>query len=280
MSSKPKTLPFREIAITEIDEPATPIRTATDRDALEALAQSIAEVGVIQPIGVVQTGERFEIVHGHRRFLAARMAGLHTVPARILSARRGDVLAIMLHENVEREDLNPIDEGLFFQNLIDQGLAADTDAVADLVRRSRPYVETRIAIVQGDPEVRRAVEDEQISMAVGLELLAYRDPKMRLTHLDSAIKGGASARIVRNWRTQHERLAQYVESGEMPESGQHLPPEQPAGSLNNCIICDSNEDGYDLVCVYIHRACKRLFFDRIMASLRPAPAPPSPEEGR
>ncbi len=110
---------IREIQISEIDEPADQVRSYIGSDELTELARSIEKVGVLQPIIVTQKNARYEIVAGHRRFLANLLARKATIPCIIMDPLEVDETEAKIHENLFREDINPADEAQFYQKILD-----------------------------------------------------------------------------------------------------------------------------------------------------------------
>ncbi|WP_095012320.1 ParB/RepB/Spo0J family partition protein [Tsuneonella mangrovi] len=139
-------------------------RKRFDEEALEQLAQSIAQRGVIQPVIVRPlAGGRFQLVAGERRWRAAQKARLHEIPALVRDLDEREVMALALIENVQREDLNPVEEGRAYQRLAD--LEGMTQAeIAKLVDKSRSHVANLQRLLLLPDEVLDLVEDEQLSM--------------------------------------------------------------------------------------------------------------------
>jgi ParB family chromosome partitioning protein len=260
-----------------IDAPQRPARESWNDQLLIELSESIRDVGLIQPIVVRPVGDRFEIVAGHRRYMAAQMAGLSELPAVVRDVNDVQMIRLRVHENQHREDWNPAHEANWYAELIETHCDRDVDKLCDLVQRKRAYVEARLLLVLGDPAVFVAVRDEKIPFSVASELNKIQSASGRAMYLDAAIKGGASARIVREWRSR----AEYFDTlnpdaapaaGERPE-----PPEQMYGSSLVCIICGTNSDHHELQLVYIHRSCQHAILDRFLATL-PQTRPVVPTE--
>ncbi len=129
----------RDIAIAEIDPNASQPRRDFDKDGLEQLADSIRQAGVLSPILVVENGSRFRIVAGERRFRAARMAGLETVPCIVRSMTDAQQMEAALIENLQREDLNPIEEASAIRSLM-QECGYTQEEAAKRLGKSRPAV--------------------------------------------------------------------------------------------------------------------------------------------
>jgi ParB family transcriptional regulator, chromosome partitioning protein len=176
-------------------------RTRWNDDDLESLASSILEHGVIQPIIVTRGNGNtpYQIVAGERRWRAARRAGLSSVPVIIREISAAKTLELALVENLQREDLNPIEEGLAYRQLADEFNLTQTD-IAARVGRSRPAISNTLRLLDAPIEVREAVVNNDISAGHARALLTVSDPERQKQLLSLVIKEGLSVR-------QTERLA-------------------------------------------------------------------------
>ena len=172
--------PYRELPLDLIDQPALPIRESFDQAALEELTASIRAVGVLQPIAVEEHGGRYRILAGHRRFISSTRAGLQTIPAIIRDTRQISGQAVTVHENFFREDVNPAEEANYLAHLLEQECAGDVDRLCELTRQARSYVEGRLLLRQGDPDVFEALRQRRLSMAVSKELNRVKDRGYRI----------------------------------------------------------------------------------------------------
>ena len=136
----------RDIAIDDIDPNTDQPRREFDRNALEQLAQSIREAGVLSPILVVENGSRFRIVAGERRFRASRMAGLATVPCIVRSMTTAQQMEAALIENLQREDLNPIEEAAAIRSLM-QECGYTQEQASKKLGRSRPAITNSLRLL-------------------------------------------------------------------------------------------------------------------------------------
>lgn len=269
MSRKPPAETYTRVDINLIDEPDLAMRETLDSDGLVELAQDIKVNGIIQPLRLhPKDGGRYGIAAGHRRFLAARIADQKLVPAIVKVSSRAEIEAIKIAENSHREEVNPAEEGAYYARLLEELCNGDVDQLCALTRKTRTVVESRLLLLQGDPEVLQAVKNREINLGVASELNQIDDRAARINYLEAARRGGATVRLVREWRSQYERL-KAIQSG-APPPGEHYapPPPQPAGSSLSCVICDSNAEPYDLQLVYMHGSCQRLFLTRILPQLR------------
>ena len=199
---------FRLIALAELVEPEHAARTTMDDAKLNSLVVSIREVGILEPLLVMPTGNgAFEVVAGHRRLKAARIAGRGEAPCIIIDdPERAD--AIKIHENVEREELSPADEAIFYAELYEHH-GEDTERVAARVKRTRDHIEGRLNLIRGDKHVFDALAKGQISIGVANELNKMELEKDCHFHLDYCVRTGASVAIARQWRSECNARAQY-----------------------------------------------------------------------
>lgn len=139
-------------------------RREMQQEALAELAESIRQQGIIQPLVVRRLeADRYEIIAGERRWRAARLAGLEKVPALVRVLDDRSALAVALVENIQREDLNPIEEARALQRLLDE-FELSQQAVADLVGRSRPAVANLLRLLRLEPDIQEKVERGELEM--------------------------------------------------------------------------------------------------------------------
>lgn len=150
------------IHINDIEPNKSQPRKRFDEDALQELADSIKQFGVIQPLILQKHGRLYEIIAGERRWRAARLAGLKEVPAIIKDYSPQEIVEIALIENIQREDLNPIEEAQTYQRLI-QEFQLKQDEVAERVSKSRVAVTNSMRLLKLDDRVQQMIIDEMIS---------------------------------------------------------------------------------------------------------------------
>jgi ParB family chromosome partitioning protein len=149
-------------------------RSRFDDATLAELAASIREVGILQPIVVRRTGQGYEVVTGERRLRAAKLAGLATVPVVLRDSDDSDLLREALIENIHREDLNPIELGEAFRQLLDE-LGLKQEELADRVGVSRSHIANTIRLLALPLEVQQLLTDDKISAGHARALLALAD---------------------------------------------------------------------------------------------------------
>lgn len=167
----------REVAIDQIVPNPRQPRAKFDETALEELATSIRSHGVIQPLIVTQNPERadnFFLIAGERRWRAARLAELETVPVIVREASSSQLIEWALIENIQREDLNPLEEASAYQTLIEE-FGLTQDRVAERVGKSRPTIANAVRLLRLPSLLQQAVIDELISAGHARALLSLED---------------------------------------------------------------------------------------------------------
>ena len=169
-------------------------RDTFDEQSLAELAASIAEHGLIQPVTVRVVGpKRYEIISGERRLRASRLAGLNTIPGYIREAKDEEMLEWSLVENIQRQDLNPIEEARGFQRLIDEcGLTQSQVAVK--VGKDRSTVANALRLLRLPLSVQKALRTRQISSGHARLLVAVPDPDLQIALSEEMISSGMSVR--------------------------------------------------------------------------------------
>ncbi|MGN0465290.1 MAG: ParB/RepB/Spo0J family partition protein [Lachnospiraceae bacterium] len=164
----------KTLNILDIEPNRDQPRKQFDEDALEELAESIRQYGIIQPLVVTKKEGYYEIIAGERRWRAARMAGLTEVPVVIKEFGNQEILEVSLIENLQREDLNPIDEAFAYQRLI-QEFHLKQDEVAAKVSKSRVAITNSLRLLKLDKRVQEMLVEEMITSGHARCLLALED---------------------------------------------------------------------------------------------------------
>ena len=171
-------------------------RTTFDEEALEELATSIRELGIIQPLSLRKIGpDSYQIIAGERRFRAARMAGLSSVPAYIRSVNETELTEMALIENIQREDLNAIEVALTFKKLIDQ-YSLTQERLSERIGKKRATIANFLRLLRLPAEVQLGLRDKRVDMGHARALLSVEDPSQQLKLYNQIIKEGLSVRRV------------------------------------------------------------------------------------
>ena len=166
-----------------------------DEESLAALAESIREVGVLQPVLVREQGDGYELIAGERRWRAARRVGLQTIPAIVRHADDAAVLQQAIVENVQREELNPLEEAAAYQQLIED-FSLTHDDVATRVGKSRATVTNMLRLLQLPPAIQRYVKDGNLRMGHARALLGTPDRAFQEQLARRAVNDDLSVREV------------------------------------------------------------------------------------
>lgn len=167
------------LKLSEIEPNRNQPRKNFNEDALEELKESIKEFGVIQPIVVQKRKDYYEIIAGERRWRAAKLAGIKEVPVIIKDYTDKEIMEIALIENIQREDLNPIEEAMAYKNLIDE-YNLKQDEVAQRVSKSRATVTNAMRLLKLTEEVQRMLTEDMISSGHARALLAVENQEMQI----------------------------------------------------------------------------------------------------
>lgn len=186
--------PLKVLPIGKIEPRADQPRKVFDEESLAELAESVSRYGLIQPITVrALDNGYYQIVAGERRWRACRMAGLDEIPVRIVEADDVRTAQIALVENLQREDLNPIEEAEGFRRLIEEFSMTQEEA-AKSVGRSRPAIANSLRLLSLSPKVLGLVSDGALSAGHARALLPIFDPELQAAAAESVIKKNLSVR--------------------------------------------------------------------------------------
>jgi ParB family transcriptional regulator, chromosome partitioning protein len=179
-------------------------RTHFAQVALEELAQSIRSTGIIQPVVVRRHGQRYQLLAGERRWRAAQLVNLHRVPAVLQDVPDEKALEITLIENLQREDLNPIEQAHAFERLIDEFHLTQEEAAAR-TGKDRVTVANALRLLKLEQPIRELVETGRLSASHARTLLAIEDARLRLDVARRAAKGNLTVRQIERLATRTKR---------------------------------------------------------------------------
>jgi len=182
-----------ELDIDRIDPAEGQPRSAFKESALEELAQSIRHNGIIQPLVVRRNGDRFLIVAGERRWRAAQKAGLQRVPCLVKEVSDDNMLELSLIENIQREELNPIEEANAYRKLLDKQNLTQEE-VAQRVGKDRSSITNALRLLKLPIEVQQLVEDEKLSMGHARALLALESIERQISLAGEIVARALSVR--------------------------------------------------------------------------------------
>jgi len=216
-----------ELELDQIEMNPFQPRTNFNEESLRELASSIRELGVIQPITVRKLGfEKYQLVSGERRFRASKLVGLETVPAYIRIANDQESLEMALVENIQRQDLDPIEIALSYQRLIDE-INLTQEQMSERVGKKRSTIANYLRLLKLDPIIQTGMRDGFLSMGHGRAIINIEDQNTQLEIYEKILSDKLSVRqtenLVRNFnqtskvtvptKAAKEELPKYVKKG-------------------------------------------------------------------
>lgn len=244
---------IENVALDRIDDPSAPMRSHMDEEKLDELARSIKSHGLIQPITLRKTGDRYEVVAGHRRFKACKRAGLPLVAAivRVLDDAKADEMR--MHENLYREDVNPVDEARHIQRMIDKH-QVEPKELAKMTGKKEAYLRARYDLLSYPDYLLEAVELEHVSLTAAQWLARIEDERVRKEYTRFAILGGITAKRAEAWYRSWTL-------GSLPReaSSYEVPPEEEDAESKEirmpCLLCRHDDNIENMSMHYAHREC-------------------------
>lgn len=197
---------LNEVEISLIDPNPNQPRREFDQEALQELANSIRELGIIQPITLRKVANRYQIIAGERRWRASQLAGLQKIPAYIVDVEDQGVMEMALVENIQREDLNAIEIALAYQHLA-EATGMTQAKISDRVGKSRAAVTNYLRLLKLPAQVQMALKNHEIEMGHARALLAIDSPSQQIKLFREVQQQQLSVRKV-------EELVQALKSGD------------------------------------------------------------------
>ncbi len=212
---------INEIAISQISPNPDQPRSNFDETALEELASSIRELGIIQPLTLRSVGkDSYQIISGERRYRAAKLAGLNTVPAYIRTANDSELTEMALIENIQREDLNAIEIALTFRKLIDQ-YDLTQERLSERIGKKRATIANFLRLLKLPAEVQLGLRDKTVDMGHARAMLSIDKPSLQLKLYNETLKKGLSVRQVEQLAKQY-REQESTQGSETEKRGKQL----------------------------------------------------------
>lgn len=202
---------INEVPLQQIEANPNQPRREFDPVALEELANSIRQLGIVQPITLRQVDhDRFQIIAGERRWRASQLAGLTTIPAYIRTIKDENVMEMALVENIQREDLNAIEIALAYEHLLEKS-SMTQEKVAERVGKSRPAIANYLRLLKLPAQVQMALQKKEIDMGHARALLSLDSPSLQLKVLREIQKNDYTVRRV-------EEVCKQLKNGEDVQS--------------------------------------------------------------
>ena len=191
--TKEDKLGIQTLKLSEIEPNKEQPRKKFDENSIHELSDSIKQYGVIQPIVVCKKDDYYEIVTGERRWRAAKKAGLKEIPVVVREYTKQEIMAISLIENIQRQDLNPIEEAVAYQKLLDE-FQITQEELANRVSKSRATITNTMRLLKLLPKVQQMLIDEEITNGHARALLSLEDSNKQLQVAQSIVSNNLNVR--------------------------------------------------------------------------------------
>lgn len=255
---------LREVKVRELIAGEYSVRDVEEGEELDALAGSIARVGVLNPLVCVDADNGLHVIAGHRRLLAAKKIGLQVVPVLVREAGGTEGREISLAENLFRRDLTPVETAAALKDVLDAEIMS-AEELAKTVDRSEAWVRRMVAMLSWPGDVLSCVHAGTISQSAAHNLAAVTDSEYRGYLLSIAAENGATARTTSAWLRAWESMAPAEEA----VTREPVPPGEKAGPRLSCAPCFCCGETYrqdELVYLALCVGCVRVIRD---AGLQP-----------
>lgn len=264
-----------ELFTDKIDEPKHAMRSELDRAALFELADNIKQNGLINPITVRPIGDRYEVVAGHRRLSACKIAGIIRIKCVVRELSDAEVFAVKAAENLERSDVDPVDEAIFIAEYIEH-TKQTIPQVAKTLRRSVQYVETRLTVGLMPDYMKDHIKRGNLKLGAALALIQITDEKIRRMWVDMAARDGVSVAQAEFWL--HSWLVNRLPEGlqnETPPDG--FVPAAPQPIMFECSIDGKKYDARFFRSLMIYEGNLDIFNAIVKAYRSPESEMPPPQ---
>ena len=254
----------RDVPLSLIDPPARDARIDRDEDELRALGQDIKMNGLIEPLKLVRSGERYELVDGYCRFLGMQMVGVPSTEAFIYPTKELALEGVKYRANAFRVDMSIGDEANYFHELFYGECDQDITKVAALVNKSVNYVSDRLNLFTGDPAVFDALRAKKISIGVAQTLNRIDRPEYRAHYLHFAVKDGATRATVERWYAEYKAAIGDVQQLQSPPS--ESAPVVPIGvvDVHACYVCGKSDPRFLPEQIQVHTHCRLALLDPLL----------------
>lgn len=236
-----------------IDDPERPMRTDITEASVEDLVLSIKQMGIIEPLVVKPVNGRFEVIAGHRRLFASKLAKLLEVPCFIREANKEQTEMLKIHENMYRAEIKPADEAKHFDYLI-QKQHMTPPKIAQLISKSASYVTDRLAILDYPIPLKEAMDRGEITFAVAREFARFDDLPQLVQSIRYAKVSGMTSDMARKW--VHDYKTAKDQPSVTSQTTINTETNQPeVESLSTCVYCRESVKLREAAVVYMHEKC-------------------------
>ncbi len=266
-SSNIKKVPvIQDIPLDSIKEPEIPVRKQIANKPLDDLIDSIRAIGLIEPIGLRQGGEKYEIIWGHRRFLAHKRLNRATIRAIILEMETDKMLISRAHENLFREGITPYEEACYF-DMLQEKYGFTNKRLATVMGKSESYISQRLDILNWPEVLRTALLEGKITFSVGRILRQIQNPGDLKNYLMHAIKNKAAPSTVQKWVDlyfeYHVSEETEVEQREFMDKTVYNEP-----ATTQCYFCRQQAEYSQAKNIWVHVECLKSIINEILERVK------------
>lgn len=215
MVKKKEKIETKLIEMKLIDPPDGHVRMEIPEREIFELSESMKEVGLVQAIVITPVNSRYEVVVGHRRYLAAKRLNWGEIKAEVRVMDRREIAILRATENLQRKDLSPIEEAAIYLDLYNEGKLTPK-MIAKKMGRGATYVKRRMDLLRLDEEIQKVVHARKISIEVAFILSKIEDKKELYQRLEWALENGCTPQVARMWVDDVRKALQYINTREEP----------------------------------------------------------------
>ena len=252
----------RELPLDSIIEPETAARIHIPEKSVQELAASLKALGQLQAIAVCPRGNKFEIIYGHRRFLAAKLAKFTTIRAQIKDVTTEQLWAMRITENDERLDTSPLEQAHAYRQLQTEA-AISQKQLAGRLGKSEAYVSQRLAILDYPAKLQAALGARAITFSVARELAKIQDPSALDMYLNYCVENGATPALAARWVSDLKMIA-----GANGTPEQHIDPEADIEALApptaRCHWCDEQKTYSLMTNIWQCKTCQKNIVETLL----------------
>ncbi|WP_027472581.1 ParB/RepB/Spo0J family partition protein [Saccharicrinis fermentans] len=234
-----------EIEVSKIVANPWQPRSRFDEEKLDELAKSIEKIGVIQPLTVRKSGNKYQLIAGERRFRASKIAGLEKIPAYVRTADDETMLEMALVENIQREDLDPIEIAISYQRLIDE-CKLTQESMSERVGKKRATVTNYLRLLKLPAEVQLGLRDKKLGMGHARAIIGIEDPQTQIKIYEEIVTNDYSVRkveeVVRELNAPKAEKEPAKDKAALPEEYKQL-SDQISSVFNTKVQFNRSEKG-------------------------------------
>ncbi|MBA7494437.1 Nucleoid occlusion protein [subsurface metagenome] len=262
MQKKPEKEVVEQVELKLIDPPDGHVRMEIPEREIFELSESIKEVGLIQAIVIRPVKKRYEVVVGHRRYLAMKRLAYPTIKTEIKVLTDKEAAILRATENLQRKDLTPIEEAAIYVDLYEEK-GFTVKMIAEKMGRAGTHIERKMKLLKLDPVIQKAIHEGKMTETVARVLNKIQDKKELYRHVEMAIEHGVTEKIALMWTDDLRKGLQYI-NNRSDEGGRQPVDLAPEKYYTPCQICEGPMEYKEIVVIKICPGC----YDSIRKSIK------------